>query len=373
MTAPPALILVVDDTEANRYVLARLLGKAGHEVIEAASLAEAEVLLARMPVLVVCDVNLPDGKGTDFAKRIKAMPATVGIMVLNMSASYTRTQDRVIGLDSGADAYLIQPVDAHEFLATVAALLRLARAEAELRRKNGELELVAHAMSHDLREPLRMVSSYLDLLERPGSTLDDKQRHYLDQARSSAQRMHRMVRDLVSLTMIDAPDLVHEVVDLAGVVQDALSNLEVTVQQCQPAIDLGELPPVRGDRGLISQVFQNLLSNAMKYRSEATIRIAIDGHRAGRQVVVRITDNGLGIPPAALPQLFTVFKRMHADSNIPGSGIGLALCKKIVEKHHGAIGCVPVATGGSTFWFSLPAGDAAPPAVADAHASGVSD
>jgi signal transduction histidine kinase len=357
MTGAGDLILVVDDTDANRYVLARLLGKAGYEVIEAANLAEAEVLLARMPALVVCDVNLPDGKGTEFAKRIKAATATAGIMVLNMSASYTRTHDRIVGLDSGADAYLIQPVDAQEFIATVAALLRLARAEGELRRKNQELELVAHAMSHDLREPLRMVSSYLDLLDRPGSILDAKQRMYLDHARASAQRMHRMVRDLVSLTMIDAPTMLHDNIDLRGVARDALSNLEVMVQQCQPTVDIGDLPRARGDRGLISQVFQNLLSNAMKYRSVAPIVIAITGHREEKMVIISITDNGLGIPVAAIPVLFTVFKRLHAYSDIPGSGIGLALCKKIIEKHGGEIGCLPVAVGGSTFWFSVPAAE----------------
>jgi len=355
MNGSRVLILVVDDTEANRYVLVRLLARTQHEVIQAATLAEAEAMLARAPTLVVCDVNLPDGLGTDFTKRIKSSPATAGIMVLNMSASYIRTSDRIAGLDSGADAYLVQPIDAGEFLATVAALLRLARAESALRQKNQDLELVAHAMSHDLREPLRMVSSYLDLLDRPGSVLDAKQRLYLDHARSSAQRMHRMVRDLVSLTMIDAPTMIHDDIDLRGVARDALSNLEVMVQQCQPTIDIGDLPRARGDRGLISQVFQNLLSNAMKYRSEAPIVIAINGRRVESTVTVSITDNGLGVPLTALPQLFTVFKRLHADSDIPGSGIGLALCKKIVEKHQGAIGCTPAESGGSTFWFSLPA------------------
>lgn len=348
------LILVVDDTEANRYVLVHLLKKAGYDVEEADSIAVAETKLVHQPDLVVCDVNLPDGKGTAFTQRLKARSATESTMVLNMSASYTRTRDRIEGLDRGADGYLIQPIDPSDFLATVASLLRLRRAEEKVRRKNEELELVSHAISHDLQEPLRMISSYLDLVCRPGrSQLDETQARYLGIARQASARMHRIIADLTSLTVAGHGSLKLTEFPLRAAVDEALDSLSVQVDQHHPAIDIGPLPTVTGDRGLITQVFQNLLSNTMKYRSERPLTVSIDAERRDQAEFITVRDNGMGIPPASVESIFRAFKRLHSHAEIPGSGIGLALCKKIVELHGGTIGCTSEQGVGSAFWFSL--------------------
>jgi signal transduction histidine kinase len=348
------VILVIEDTEANRYVLTHLLRKAGYDVIEADSLAAAEDRLNLKPDLIICDVNLPDGKGTAFAQRIKSSPATESIMVLNMSASFTRTRDRVEGLERGADGYLVQPVDPSEFLATVASLLRIRHAEEKVRRKNEDLELVSHAISHDLQEPMRMIVCYIDIIRRPGSAkLDDHQSRAFDQVRASAIRMRSLVTDLISLTLADHGRSKRVPFDLRAAVDDALANLSVMVQQNNPILTIDPLPRILGDRGLMTQVFQNLLSNAMKYRSDRPLTIAITTEKADHHVSISVRDNGIGIPPASCEGVFTAFTRLHSHQEIPGSGIGLALCKKIVELHDGHIGCTSEVGVGSVFSFSV--------------------
>jgi two-component system sensor histidine kinase/response regulator len=359
VTSRRTTILVVDDTEANRYVLCHLLRKAGYEVVEADSIRDAESKLACKPDLVVCDVNLPDGKGTSFTRTVKGSPGNSGAMVLNMSASYTRTRDRIEGLDSGADGYLLQPIDPNEFLATVASLLRIRHAEERIRRKNEDLELISHAIAHDLQEPLRMITCYIDLLERPGGAkLNDDQNRYFSQVRAAAVRMRAIVRDLISLTSADHGGIVRQPIPLRRAFDDALSNLSIMVQQHQPLLTIAPAPSVHGDVGLITQVVQNILSNAMKYRSERPLTIDIAVSLKGHYCEISITDNGIGFPEDSQERVFKAFSRLHAQNEIPGTGIGLAICKRIIQFHDGEIGCRSQLGAGSTFWFTLPLADA---------------
>lgn len=349
------MILVVEDTEANRYVLCHLLKKAGYDVIEADSIHSAEPQLANRPDLVVCDVNLPDGKGTTFTRTIKASPGNGGTMVLNMSASYTRTKDRIEGLEAGADGYLLQPIDPNEFLATVASLLRIRHAEEDVRRKNEDLELISHAIAHDLQEPLRMIACYIDLMERPGgATLDENQSHCFRQVRSAASRMRSIITDLVSLTTADHGRFVRTPIVVRTALDDALANLSMQVDQHHPAIAIGPMPVVMGDAGLLMQVFQNILSNAMKYRSERPLSIQVTAEGKGKFCEIAITDNGMGIAPDFQEGIFNAFTRLHSQQDIPGSGIGLALCRKIIQLHDGDIGCRSEVGVGTAFWFTLP-------------------
>ncbi|MBA3685490.1 MAG: response regulator [Planctomycetes bacterium] len=349
-------VLVVDDNDANRYVLSRLLLRAGYRVLEAASGAQAIELLAKGPDLAVLDVNLPDIKGTVLARRIKDDPATASILVLNMSASFTRTQDRIEGLESGADGYLTQPLDPPEFLATVKALMRIRRAEDQVRSTNRELEQFAYIASHDLQEPLRMISNYLSLLDRRyAAELDDQARKYIHYAVDGAARMTLLVRDLLSLAQTGSAPLERKEIDAAIPLAAALDNLALKVRESAAMVSAGELPRITADQGLITQVFQNLIANALKFRSERPPEVRVTAVRDGAFQVFSVADNGIGIAPEQQERVFEIFQRLHAIGAYPGSGIGLALCKRIVARHGGTIGVESTPGTGSRFWFTLPA------------------
>lgn len=349
-------VLVVDDNDANRYVLARLLAKAGYHTLEAATGAEAQQQLTPIVDLVVLDVNLPDAKGTELARVIKEGPSTTAVMVLIMSASLTRTRDRIAGLESGADGYLTQPIDPPEFLATVRSLMRIRRAEVGMRMANHELQQFAYVASHDLQEPLRMVASYLELLQRrAGPALDETTRQYLHFAVDGATRMSTLVRNLLALAQSDGLAIAKEDIDGDLPVRDALDSLSLRIQESGARIHLAPMPRLRADRTLIAQVFQNLIANAVKFRGTRTPDVQVLAEREGAFHRFTVVDNGIGIPAQEQDRIFGIFQRLHGVGEYPGSGIGLALCKRIVERHGGTIGVQSVEGTGSRFWFTLPA------------------
>jgi signal transduction histidine kinase len=348
-------VLVVDDTDANRYVLTHLLRRAGYRTLEAASGAHAMEQLTHGVDLVVLDVNLPDINGTQLTQRIKESPETCAIMVLNMSASFTRTRDRVTGLDHGADGYLTQPIDPPEFLATVTSLMRIRKAEEDVRRANRDLKQFAVVASHDLQEPLRMVSSYLELLERRyGSKLDAPGRQYMQSAIDASVRMATMIDDLLAMAQMDRVPLAKQTIEAQDAVRDAVENLALKIQESQAVIAVAALPIIHADRSLIAQVFQNFISNAIKFRSQRTPEIRIEVTSVHGFHRFAIIDNGIGIPPDQLEHIFGLFQRLHAISQYPGTGIGLALCRRIIERHGGATGVKSTVGQGSSFWFTLP-------------------
>jgi light-regulated signal transduction histidine kinase (bacteriophytochrome) len=276
-------------------------------------------------------------------------------MVLNMSASFTRTHDRVVGLDSGADGYLVQPVDPPEFLATVKSLLRIRQAEEQVRRANRDLEQFAYVASHDLQEPLRMVMSYLALLERRyGHALDDTARQYIHFAVDGAGRMSVLVHDLLALSQAERSAISKVPMPATLPLGDALENLKLRIAESGAQITVCDLPPITVDRGLIAQVFQNLIANAIKFRGERTPTVRIEAKREDGFDVFSIQDNGIGIPDDQQERIFGIFQRLHAASEIPGSGIGLSLSRRIVERHGGATGVSSSEGVGSRFWFSIP-------------------
>jgi two-component system sensor histidine kinase/response regulator len=348
-------VLVVDDTEATRYVLARLLTAKGYRVLEAATGAAALATLSEGPDIIILDVNLPDIKGTELVTRIKADPQTSSIMLLTMSARFTRTQDRVEALECGADGSLIQPVDPHEFLATVRSLMRIRRAEEAVRKSNQDLASFAYTASHDMQEPLRMISNYLGLLERRAAEkLSPREIEYIHFAVDGACRMSVMIRDLLSLATCEQSRMVRELVSSESLCSEAISNLALKITEAGAVVRVGSLPKIGGDRALLSQVFQNLISNGIKFRGSQPPLIDISAEADDFQHIFRITDNGMGIPADSQERIFGLFQRLHPVHQYPGSGIGLALCKRIVERHGGAIGVKSQVGVGSTFWFSIP-------------------
>ena len=231
------------------------------------------------------------------------------------------------------------------------------RRSAELMRSNAELEQFAYICSHDLQEPLRMVTSFLGLVEeRYHEPLDERGRGYIRRAIESASRMQRMVRDVLSYSRVGRGERAQEVFSLELVLDEALANLQMAIKRNGARIERSVLPTVRGNRLQLVQLFQNLIGNALKFRGESPPVIRIEVVDAGTAWRFTVTDNGIGIDPAHHQRIFQVFQRLHGRERFEGTGIGLSLCQKIVAAHGGNIGLTSNLGGGASFWFSLPHG-----------------
>lgn len=240
---------------------------------------------------------------------------------------------------------------------------------AELDRSNKELEQFAYVASHDLQEPLRMVSSYLQLLARRyQGKLDKNADEFIGYAVDGAKRMQKMISDLLQFSRIGKQGYAIEKVDCAMALQQALSNLKLTIQEHGAVIVHGPLPVINIDQARITQLFQNLIDNAIKYHGQAAPRIQISavwknaagqeappGGPQGGEWIFSFQDNGIGIDPAFYDRVFVIFQRLHPPGKYPGTGIGLATCKKIVDQYKGRIWVESQPNQGSTFYFSIPA------------------
>ncbi|HYE08082.1 MAG TPA: ATP-binding protein [Planctomycetota bacterium] len=353
----PRRILVVDDNEASRYAMARMLAREGYTVDQAATGEEALERAGgpQRPDLVVLDVQLPGISGIDVCRRLKSEPVALSVMVLQTSAAMTRSQDRAYGLDNGADGYLVQPIDPIELLATVRSLLRIREMEEKLLRSNHELELFAHAAAHDLREPLRMIANYVQLIARRyGEGFDEKGRSWFGFVSDGTVRMARLIDMLLAFASVDRGALKRADVAAVDLVKDAMDNVEVPLAESGGRVEHGDLPRIAVDRAQITQVFQNLMANAIKFRREVAPEVVISARDRGDDWLFAIADNGIGIKPEHREKAFGLFQRLHADTSIKGTGLGLALCRKIVERHGGRIWLESEFGRGSTFFFTMP-------------------
>lgn len=226
----------------------------------------------------------------------------------------------------------------------------------DLSRANDELEKFAYAASHDLQEPLRTVANFAELLDsRYSDRLDADGKEFIGYVVSGAHHMRKLVDDLLAYSRVDAsaPPAVN--VDCNAIVKELQNDLIAAIAESGAVIDCGPLHPVHGNPGQIKQLFSNLLSNAIKFRREAPPHVRIRSAQEGNNCIISVQDNGIGIPPQYLTRIFDMYERLHSSARYPGTGMGLALCKKIVERHHGRIWVESTEGRGSTFHFSLPA------------------
>ncbi|MCB1745161.1 MAG: CHASE domain-containing protein [Gammaproteobacteria bacterium] len=234
-----------------------------------------------------------------------------------------------------------------------AALLDKTRA---LARSNEELEQFAYAASHDLQEPLRMVSAFTDLLrQRYQGQLDEKAQQYIGFAADGARRMQVLLKELLDYARVDRANQRFERVDCRTLLTAIEHDMHQTFKQRGAELEVGELPEVWGNPALLQLLFQNLVSNGLKFNESPHPRISIMASRSERGVEFRVIDNGIGIAPEYREKIFTIFERLHDEGSYPGTGIGLAICKKIVSRHSGSIEVQSALGGGTTFKVVLPA------------------
>lgn len=376
-----AVILNVDDHAPARYARTRILRQAGFAVHDAGTGADALRLLDEVhPDLVLLDVHLPDISGIEVCRRIKNQEESANVIVLQISASAISAPQATTALNTGADTYLIEPIDPDVLVATVRAFLRLRAAErglAEanrqllaknreledvnkaLRRSNEDLEHFAYVASHDLQEPLRNITTFVELLQARASTrFDESERQMFRIVVESALRMSMLIRDVLAYAGVGRETRQLTPTNLADPLGQALQNLSQGIADSAAIVETQDLPAVLGDSMQLTRVFQNLIGNSIKYRTPDVplrIRISAEAHEPGVWLI-RVSDNGIGIGKQYHRKIFQPFKRLHGYE-IVGSGIGLALCLRIIEAHEGHIWVESNEGTGSTFLFTLRAAE----------------
>jgi signal transduction histidine kinase len=230
------------------------------------------------------------------------------------------------------------------------------RRQAELERSNTELQQFAYVASHDLQEPLRMITGYTNLLSRRyKGKLDDDADEFIAFAVDGANRMRVLINDLLTYSRVGTQGKNFAPMDCELILGQTLAGLQVAIQECAARVTHDPLPVVNGDDIQLGQLFQNLIGNALKYHNGNAPTVHIGCQRRDNDWLISISDNGIGIDPRFAAKIFVIFQRLHNREQYPGTGIGLALCKRIVDRHGGKIWVDSEPGKGSTFYFTLPA------------------
>lgn len=363
-----ARFLIVDDSEQSREILCRLLERQGHTCVCVSGGKRAlEVLQEQHFDLVLLDLMMPNMNGRETLQAIKSDPKFENLAVVMLSA-FDEVGEIGRSLEAGAEDYLLKPFDRIVLNARLHAILERKRlrnlerrrtlelelADAELRRSNEELRRFASVVSHDLQEPLRMVTSYMQLLKRDLSdSLTPDQAEYLNFAIDGGRRMSELIQDLLSYSRVSAVEPQRELIDFNEVLKDVQVHLRASIEESGATLTSSGLPTMLADASQVRQLFQNLVSNAIKYRGDKPPVIRISARRDNSNWLFSVADNGLGIDAENQQRIFEMFSRIH-DRSVPGTGIGLAICQRVVERMGGRIWVESTPCQGSTFYFTIP-------------------
>lgn len=357
-----ALVLNVDDSDGARYAKSRILTRAGLIVIEASNGEDAIAMAhTKFPDLILLDVKLPDINGMEVCRRLKSDPATQAILILQTSASYIGTADKVRALDGGADNYLVEPIEPDELIANVKALLRLGRVERKLREMDRRKDEFLATLAHELRNPLGPIRTAVQLLRRLDPDVPAAQETARNTIERHTNHLVRLVDDLLDVARISQGkiSLRHEPVNLQSVIDNAVETstnfIEAKGHQLEVIVP-DEVIQVCGDQVRLSQIMANLLLNAAKFTQPGG-RIGLTVSLQKQSVCIRVTDNGIGIEPESIDAIFNLFSQHgHLSDQVQdGLGIGLSLVKTLVQLHGGSVLAFSDGVGqGSAFDVILP-------------------
>jgi two-component system, sensor histidine kinase and response regulator len=353
--------LIVEDEPADVELTLRALRQADLDAIEdVAQTAEEFTDLVRKNAydVILADYKLPNWNGMESVEVLRREGLDVPVILVSGALGELTAVECI---KQGAADYVLK-----DQLARLPTSVRRAIREKKLRedhqrsleelaRSNRDLEQFAYVASHDLQEPLRMVATYTQLLaERYQGKLDADADKYIHYAVDGSLRMQKLVQDLLAFSRVGRKGLALETIDCNATLQASLKNLEAAIQESSAVIQYNQLPLVMADSSQLAQLFQNLIGNAIKFRSSRPPVIRVDAEAKRKEWVFSVADNGIGIAPEHAESVFVIFRRLHARAEYPGNGIGLSICKKIVEQHGGRIWVESQLDHGSTFRFTLP-------------------
>jgi PAS domain S-box-containing protein len=284
-----------------------------------------------------------EGSVRDYALEVRRRDGGVTPVLYNASV-YRGESGKVTGVFAAAR-------DITELKRAEDALNRQAE---ELARSNAELEKFAYVASHDLQEPLRMISGFSQLLvRRYQGTLGPEADEFIGYVVDGTNRMQRLINDLLAYSRVGTRGGKFEPTDVSVALERALQNLRVTIEESGALVSRDPLPTVTADGIQLAQLFQNLIGNAVKFRGEQRPKVHVSARLDGGEWIFSVKDNGIGIDPKYFGRIFTIFQRLHGNTEYPGTGIGLAICKKIAERHGGRVWVESETGMGSTFFFSI--------------------
>lgn len=364
-----ARFLIVDDSEVSREMLCRMLEQRGHTCVTVESATEAMARLRSDPFdMVLLDFMMPGVSGMELLSDIKSDTNLQGTAIVMLSA-FDEVAEIGRCFELGAEDYLLKPFDRVVLTARLQAILERKRlqnlerkrreqlelAECDLRRSNEDLQRFASVVSHDLQEPLRMVSNYVQLLQLSlGDKAPREQKDYIHFAIDGAKRMTALIQELFAYSNVAGGEQRREDVDCNAVLDEIKLHLRASIDEAEAIIIHSSLPHVMANRAQMQQLFQNLIGNAIKYRSQAPPVIRISAERDGGFWQFSVADNGIGIEPEYRETVFGMFVRLHSRS-VGGAGIGLAICQRVIERLGGRIWLESEKDKGSTFFFTIPA------------------
>jgi PAS domain S-box-containing protein len=355
LNLPVGVLILLDDEDRVLYASRAVERFLGYEPKDAVGRPIAQLFApeAREPLRQMIDHHTPgDPTVSGEFRGLRRDGSPVPLQVVVQS-----------GVVAGMRGHKVTGLYLRDFAEREKLVDALASRGAALARSNRELEQFAYIASHDLQEPLRMVGSYTQLLEqRYAAQLDDDAREFLRYAREGATRMRELIDALLSYSRIDSRAQPYRPVPMDQVLTVALTNLKASIEAANATVTRTALPTVDGDPLQLGQVLQNLIGNAIKFRGPNPPHIWVSAERRGPVWQFSVRDDGIGILPEYQDRIFIIFQRLHSREEYPGTGIGLAVCKKVIERHGGRLWVESTGAPGqgSSFYFTVPVERAAP-------------
>jgi signal transduction histidine kinase len=365
---PRLRAVLVEDNALDATLVLRALYKEGFDVSARVVQDESgftRALHEHCPEIVLADYNLPTWRGMEVLNVLRREGLDIPMVLVSGALGDVTAVECI---KQGATDYVLK-----DGLARLPEVVRralrekqerdlrhqaekdLAQKVEELARSNADLEQFAYVASHDLQEPLRMVTAYTQLLaECYRGKLDESADKFIGYASEGAMRMQVLIQDLLAFSRIGRSGVASANVNCNAVMQDVLQTLSSAIQECGACVTWAGLPEIWADRTQMTQVFQNLVGNAIKFRGEVPPEVSVRAEKCEKSWLFSVNDNGIGIPAESTKNVFVVFQRLHARTEYPGNGIGLAICKKIIEHYGGTIWVESQVGAGSSFRFTMP-------------------